>query len=453
MFFGTTPAPVRDYLASEIRRIAPARVFEPCAGNFVLSLVCGAIDPKIQVISGDVSLYSVAIGHAFANQDGGIRLKDEWLEKYPYFKGKTSPQEIGAAIIYWAELAKHLGKQHVKYYQSLVRDLNENVDRYMSGILSKIERARETLGNNYRFVAQDAAVSIQEAEKGDFVLYDPPYYMGDYEKEYEALCKCFDFPEIPYTEITPELKNTHLKELAVKGTHTFFRCEEVPEIPSYEVVFDYLYKANGKKYFVLSNSNCTPAQGWKTVMPTKKARFDVLWNADLTADSKIQIIPVEGAIGNHYRLLWTKKALMRDAGEKFLLTADGKVCGVISIMSAEQYGHTYACLIADAAPLNTPYRRLGKLVLHAILNDEFLESINRKFLWQHEGFTTQAYTDSPVSMKYRGLFELIDRKQQAPSGHKFALTYRANKFKWKTIQEAYDAWFKRYGSELIEEKT
>jgi len=56
------------------------------------------------------------------------------------------------------------------------------------------------------------------------------------------MCSCFDAPAIPYTIITPELKAQHLVELAACGTRTFFRCEEVVEVPGYNVVFDYLYR-------------------------------------------------------------------------------------------------------------------------------------------------------------------------------------------------------------------
>jgi len=179
MFFGTTPAPVRDYLASELQRTKSKRVFEPCAGNFVLSFVCGALDKTIEVRSGDVSLYSVAIGCGLASKDIGIKLKDEYLETYPFFKGKSSPIEVAATVIMWAELAKNLERKHIAYYASLARDLTENAEKYFVEILGKIKKAKESLGN-FSFTAQDACITIQDAGEGDFVLYDPSSTPGKY---------------------------------------------------------------------------------------------------------------------------------------------------------------------------------------------------------------------------------------------------------------------------------
>jgi hypothetical protein len=448
MFFGTTPGPVRDYLASEIRRIAPSRVFEPCAGNFVLSFVCGAINKQIEVRSGDVSLYSVAIGHGLANQDGGIRLKPEVVDRYPFFKDKTSPAEIAATVILWAELAINLEKSHIAYCRAIARDVESNLPKVFGQVLSKVEKAKEALGK-FTFTAQDACKTLQDVQSGDFVLYDPPYYLGDYEKMYEALVKYFDFPKIPYTQITEEIKLAQLQELRQRGADVFFRCEEVPEnTPGFNVVFKYLYKAE-KYYYVLSNSKSEPAHGWRQILPSRKARYDVLWGKELEPGMTAEIVPVASDLANHYRLLWTKKAMMRDAGNKFLLVVGGKVCGVISIMSADRYGHQNAVIVADAAPLNTPYRRLGKLVLYTILSREFLERINKTFMWEHTGFTTLAYTNNPVSMKYRGLFELADRKTGAPGGHKYTLTYRTSVLPFDTIQQGYDEWLRKFGDDLV----
>lgn len=339
MFLGTTPAPVRDYLAEEIRRVKPTRVFEPCAGNFVLSLVCGEIDKKINVISGDVSIYSVAVGKAFVDQDSGIRLTDAVLDAYPFFRDKVSPMEIAATVLIWDEMAKAVDKRHIRYYDSLARDIESNLGKYMSSVIAKLEKGKKSLGD-FEFHAQDACVTIQGANSpNDIVLYDPPYWVGGYEKLYEAMVSRFIVPEIPYTVITDELKQQHLQELRERGARVFFRAEDFMEIPGYNVVYEYLYKPNGKRYYLFTNLESKPAHGWRTMLRTKKAKYDVLWGKDLAAGMKAEMIPVKGEVGNYYRQIWTKKATMRDAGEMWLFVVGGRVCGVVSIMCADRFGH------------------------------------------------------------------------------------------------------------------
>lgn len=450
MFLGTTPAPVRDYLAGEIRKQKPVRMFEPCAGNFVMSLVCGAINKEIKVISGDVSIYSVAVGGAFNDSDTGIRLNEAAKELYPFFKGKDSPMEVAATVLLWDELAKCLPKRHVRYYDNIAIDIESNLEKYLKGIIAKLTKAKASLGD-FTFYAQDACVTIQDAAgPDDMVLYDPPYWEGGYEKLYEQMVSHFEVPEIPYTVITDELKQQHLQELAARGARTFFRAEDPIEVDGYKTVYEYLYKPNGKRYFLLTNLEATPSHGWRRMLRTKRAKYDVLWGKELEPTMKAEMIPVGSDIGNYYQQLWTKKATMRDAGEMWLFVIGGRVCGVVAIMCADRYGHKYATIVADAAPLGTPYRRLGRLVLYGILTEQFLEMANKRLVYPHESFTTKAYTDNPVSMKYRGLLELVDRSKGGPGEHKYILTYRSKTLKRKTVQQAFEDWFKQYGSDVNE---
>lgn len=104
-------------------------------------------------------------------------------------------------------------------------------------------------------------------------------------------------------------------------------------------------------------------------------------------------------------------------------------------------------------PLCTNYRRLGRLILYAVLTDEFLRMVNDRSLWEHTGFTTVAYTDAPVSMKYRGLFELANRKDGAVSGTKNALVYRSKRMVAETIQGGFERWYDKHGRDLATRAT
>lgn len=73
-------------------------------------------------------------------------------------------------------------------------------------------------------------------------------------------------------------------------------------------------------------------------------------------------------------------------------------------------------------------------------------------MWPHEGFTTRVFTNEPVSMKYRGVFELSARDEQATSMHRFKLTYQSRRTaqKWpSTMHEALLRWLKKYGKNLV----
>jgi hypothetical protein len=84
-------------------------------------------------------------------------------------------------------------------------------------------------------------------------------------------------------------------------------------------------------------------------------------------------------------------------------------------------------------------------VLYILLTNEVLQRVNRKTLWDHIGYTTKVYTDDPVSMKYRGLFDLAKRKKGKHLAYE--LTYSTKKMVGSTIQEAYIRWWDRYGDQ------
>jgi hypothetical protein len=58
---------------------------------------------------------------------------------------------------------------------------------------------------------------------------------------------------------------------------------------------------------------------------------------------------------------------------------------------------------------------------------------------------TTAFTNRPVSMKYRGILNLIDRKDREPDdATKYALNYGAL-IGGRTLDDAYRLWWEKWG--------
>lgn len=81
-------------------------------------------------------------------------------------------------------------------------------------------------------------------------------------------------------------------------------------------------------------------------------------------------------------------------------------------------------------------RRLLKLLLMSTKTKELQEILREKFIQAVEFILTTAFTDNPVSMKYRGVFELMKRGEgflqyTAPAGV-------------MTTEEAVRTWSKKY---------
>ncbi len=452
MFLGTTPAHTAYFAGQEIRRLKPKRFIEPCAGNFSLCQVAAQAAPECKIVCGDVSGYSVAIGLALANMNHpDLKLRPCHHEEWPEFACLNDPLEIAAAVIVWQELAPALAKRHIRYYNTIVRDVKANAKAYLEKNTKKLRDIRDGLGGRFSFVSQDACVTMREVGPGDLVWFDPPYFLKGYEKMFSALEEAWEFPVVPFTEIDEQKRDQLLLEAHDRGAMVFCRPFEQLQLPPFPLVYQYEYKA-GAHIWVHSNASEAKSLGRVVTMPERDPKWDTLAPGDrLDPKANAKLVAIDGKAANHYRLMWTKKAPMKNMGDPYAVVVGEKLVGIIQLSSGVNFGMDYALLVADCAPTYSDYRRLSKLVLYLTLTQETMEAYSKATMWEHNGVTTKAYTDAAVSMKYRDLFELVERKSPSPSGHKYALTYRTKTLPWPTWKAAYRAWHQKHGNDLHKE--
>lgn len=416
------------------------RLFEPFAGIFMVSQICGMVQKDMEVFSSDVSMYSVELGCGLAGIPTPVTPKPVMFEHFPEFEAMTSPVQKAAIMVLMAEAAVNYRKKHLDYYGRLFTDLTKRHGQYIRRLVSQVEKTRANLPTGFKFHPSDGVALMQSAGKGDMVFYDPPFWAGGYEKMFEALPDWYDMAPIPFTEVTTDLRDIHLQELADRGCRVYYRCEKPldPVPPGYSLVFQAEYKKDGW-FLVYSNNSATRALQRNDRMRETRKHYDVVGpKTEFTAKSKVELIPVSTNVANHYRLLWTKKADMVSMGTPFLATVDGAVFGVVVMDSGQTFSSPYARIISDVASTHTRYRKLSKLILAMILSEEFMRLVNDKFVYEHTGYTTTAFSDQPVSMKYRGLFDLAERKNG--TAKKYALIYRTSKLRHKTLKAAFKSW-------------
>ena len=96
-------------------------------------------------------------------------------------------------------------------------------------------------------------------------------------------------------------------------------------------------------------------------------------------------------------------------------------------------------MMCDVALPHHRYRRLGKLVLAASLSRELRLSLSDGgMVARAKTIGTTAFTEKPVSMKYRGIYKLHSRKE----GH---LNYVGELGRW-TLQEGLEWWLQNHGT-------
>ena len=101
-------------------------------------------------------------------------------------------------------------------------------------------------------------------------------------------------------------------------------------------------------------------------------------------------------------------------------------------------------MLTDFAVAPSDYTRLSKLVLYAARSREAQLIAERMARRRMRFVFTTAFSHNPISMKYRGLFDLHSRKETPEGDHPYMLNYVAPIGSW-TLAEGYAQWCKKHG--------
>ena len=122
------------------------------------------------------------------------------------------------------------------------------------------------------------------------------------------------------------------------------------------------------------------------------------------------------------------------------ILAAGKLLGAFAVNDSDGtlytpgVPHPYAYLLSDF-PIAPGVPRLSRLVLYAALSWESQLLIEQAVGHRVRALYTTAFSDRPVSMKYRGAgFELIERKESDGAHKRYVLNYVARLGAWSLAQ-------------------
>ncbi len=454
MFLGTTPKEVGQYIRSVVEKENPKTIFVPFAGNFVVEQIISNFNKKIKIISGDVSLYSNAIGFAITNTKSDIKLKADLLKDFPSFKNKETPIDIAAQVMFFSEVAHARKKaETIRYYKSIYFDAVKNQEKYINAIIEKIKKVKVTL-KDIEYNALDASVLIQRAKKGDVVYYDSPTVKGGYESMFKSLCECFEYTETPYTNIDNEIRKEDMRVLHNKGVKVLMNAyypdnnlESLPE--GYAEIFRYKYTDN-RFISIYSNINNKKWVNVKETLKEKQTKIEIIGEKDeICKRSKIEIIKCTQDIAAHYRIMWVKKATIKQGGSNYLVFIDKKLIGCVVMTSGIQFSTDLATIFSDPVTHTSKYKRLSRLLIYIISSKPFLKMYNDETLWEHTGFTTAVFTNYEKSMKYRGLFKVKEKKLMKEGRYKYKIIYQNREKIFPSYKSALTQWLDKYKKDLI----
>jgi hypothetical protein len=118
----------------------------------------------------------------------------------------------------------------------------------------------------------------------------------------------------------------------------------------------------------------------------------------------------------------------------FLVLIDGHLAGGFIYARSKFGGDDDIYLLSDFAL--SPRSRVSKLVAMLATSETVISRMEVKLMQRIGSVKSTAFTDKPVSMKYRGIFDLASRKPGM-------LNY-ASKVRRQTPAQIYVEWFQRF---------
>lgn len=132
----------------------------------------------------------------------------------------------------------------------------------------------------------------------------------------------------------------------------------------------------------------------------------------------------------------------------FAFNGPGGATGVILAALESHLRGPVAYLMSDFPVRPTRYPKLAKLVLMAALSREAQLLMEQHSNRRIRSIATTAFTNRPVSMKYRPLFRVLTRKETPAEAFDYAVTYGAPLGEW-TLEEALKRWRTRWGDDEL----
>ncbi len=328
--------------------------------------------------------------------------------------------------------------------ERLIRDL-----RLRQDIGQRTTRSR--VSEDYRRCAvvavEDIGVqSIQQIETSTKTYVGEGFAMhnsGDYESQFAMIDTFFDWPEPTYPELD-EAGKDELVELVrdrpnwLMGLH-IQRDELRPFLrgrvqTSNRGVPIYVYSSGETSRIV------RPRQEVERIPMSKIGPADTIDGGGV-----MRIHPLTGGQFAMIRSQFMAKSIK--PGSPLLacgVSVDGKIVGAFAYLPPK-FDPDCVYLMSDFPVSWSRYKHLAKLIILAAMSMEAKQLVQRPLAHLVTKVATTAFTNRPVSMKYRSVMKLASRKPAEDGIHEFQLQYEGAMGEW-TLQEGLTMWAEKWSA-------
>jgi hypothetical protein len=435
MFIGAINQDVRAILYEMAENWRDKEIYVGCSGNFTVERVLFKAGVK-NIHSNDVSLYSCCLGRYLTREKMNVDISDpeyEWLDQYM----KNELDRI-ATLLLCSEMFKYADRQE-RYFKRMWQAYTENFAKLHEQTKERVAKALDGVRIK-SFYAGDVVDFVRHAPDDAVIISFPPTYKSGYERMYKKIDEVFTWERPDYEIFDDNRFPEFISNLQKKHAWVTLRDKRIAELESYLRAITQNGMRSKPVYVYAQEGHAKLTMPRQKIEPLKAPRFAE--SDEITPDSVLTVSVITQGQMNLLRSEYLSPNIIpAPAMINIAVIVDGKVIGAIAFSDARYtVASTYTYMMSDFAVRPTKYRRLSKLVLAAALSKEIKAYLEQVFSKRIDTIITTAFTEKAVSMKYRGLFDLYNRKEGM-------LNYTAEAGRWN-LGEGLKWWLEKHSHKL-----
>jgi hypothetical protein len=452
LYKGIPRTPTRSYTAEVLRTVPPLKVVIPCTGSNSLAwaAVQAGVDPK-SIITGDISLYSTALGNAIMGVRWPLTIKAGVSEEQQRVIAPLlgDPVTQAVAVMWTIRLLQQVKRRDTPYLRAKRRELIVNAAAYIEQLQQQIENMVAAL-HGITYVARDMweTMSDELNQPGTVALVNPPRYTSGYDRMFAGIDQVFEWDEPKASQFAekdyPRLMD-FLKEKPALSLMYYATQGEDPALmwgdPWRSVFADRPSKlgATAAINWIVANRDPIGVEANRGRIHEGKAKFR-LFDGPVTEKSDLRAVTVPREIGDYYKDIFIHRLPGANTERYVALLLDGYLMGIIGLHLSDMHRHAKIRKqvkgqekILDGAASVTfaftnphpTYDRLHKLTLMSLVSDWFWANVLGDENWYTlnggpKNVKTMMITRHPEVKSARGVFTLDERNKQKDGTYKLA---------------------------------
>lgn len=429
-FTGTTPQEVRILLHDLMKDVRQKNVYIGCSGNFTTDKLMASMG--FDVHSNDVSLYSKLISDIVLGEHTKVETVNN--ELIPIFeKWEETPYKNLIQVMFAMRLSGFYERKNV-YQQTMFNAfMNQSADYYRDTVDKLQKGSLDFKIKSFSFY--DFYEFLKEKRGKGVGISFSPTYKGGYEKIFSYVEKSFYYERAKYNLFDPAKAESLFEDLLSTDENIIYSDREWESLKELIIgkinlgygkhpVYIYSSVVTHKNYYIQKKKEIKPSN--LTVLPI---------DYEFTRKTKITVDVCSVNDINYFKGFYMAAKVDYTTGGDFgiVFLADGKAFGFSSFSKFPSTVDLVFMQSDFVVNSNTP--KLSKLLIMLVKSHEVRKLIARRLANYYDGVKTTVYTDKPISMKYRGVFDLERRD-------KGKLMY-VGRFTDIGIKQIYQTWIDR----------